>query len=435
MLIVSNVYSAMMGSITLMYIMDQLLGRNYKTNKINSTILLTLLTGVTYLSASMVYNTESILFKITMYIMIYIFLGKKSPYKTIISLFLTIIILSDGDLIVNLIFLNNITVEQAKGIWYWVLVCNTLVYVFTIGIFSIPILKKRLCKFIQNLNDTGKISTIFIMILSVTIIINIFYNISVNYNLSEKYILNVIISITYFVIILIFLKDRLEYQKLVNQYDCLFDYFKEFEDSMDNISLANHEYKNQLAILKEYIEHNKRKEALNFINSMSLDISEDDKYIVAELKSIPKGGIKGLLYYKIITARNKSVLIMLDINKSVTSTFKSLSSEENKILSEIIGVYIDNAIEAASNTKNKVVTIEIYPMNENINIVISNSFKEKTIKIDKIGKKGYSTKGIGHGRGLYLISKLINKTNFIETDKRIINNYYIQKIIIKKKSQ
>lgn len=435
MLIVSKILSASMCSLTIIYIMNKLLNINYK--KLFGKFIITLITFsfITYLSTDITYNTESILFKLTMYILVYKVLFKMTTYKTIISLFLTIAILSAGDLIVNLIFINIITVEQVRGVWYWVLVCNVLVYIITIGIFSIPYLKRKLNRFINNLNETSKISTIILIILSVTIILYIFYNISVNYRLSEKYILNVIISITYFVIILIFLKDRLEYQKLVNQYDCLFDYFKEFEDSMDNISLANHEYKNQLAILKEYVEHNKRKEAIIFINDISLDISEDDRTIISELKNIPKGGIKGLLYYKIITAKSKKVSILLDINKDVTNTLEQLSYDENKMLSKIIGVYIDNAIEAASNTKNKVVTIEIYPMNENINIVISNPFKENTIKFDKIGTKGYTTKGKKHGKGLYLINKLLSKTNLIDVETRVINNYYIQKIIIKKKSQ
>lgn len=435
MLVVSKILSASMCSLTIIYIMNKLLNINYK--KLFGKFIITLITFsfITYLSTDITYNTESILFKLTMYILVYKVLFKMTTYKTIISLFLTIDILSAGDLIVNLIFINIITVEQVRGVWYWVLVCNVLVYIITIGIFSIPYLKRKLNRFINNLNETSKISTIILIILSVTIILYIFYNISVNYRLSEKYILNVIISITYFVIILIFLKDRLEYQKLVNQYDCLFDYFKEFEDSMDNISLANHEYKNQLAILKEYVEHNKRKEAIKFINDISLDISEDDRTIISELKNIPKGGIKGLLYYKIITAKSKNVSILLDINKGVTNTLEQLSYDENKMLSKIIGVYIDNAIEAASNTKNKVVTIEIYPMNESINIVISNPFKENTIKFDKIGTKGYTTKGKKHGKGLYLINKLLSKTNLIDVETRVINNYYIQKIIIKKKSQ
>ena len=48
-----------------------------------------------------------------------------------------------------------------------------------------------------------------------------------------------------------------EYNDLINKYDSLFDYFKEIEDNVDEISFANHEYKNQLAVIKGYIENNK----------------------------------------------------------------------------------------------------------------------------------------------------------------------------------
>ena len=74
-----------------------------------------------------------------------------------------------------------------------------------------------------------------------------FYNISKNYNISDKYYINIIIIITYFLIIIIFLKDKIEYNNLCMKYDCLFDYFKDVEDNLDDVSLTNHEYKKSIS--------------------------------------------------------------------------------------------------------------------------------------------------------------------------------------------
>jgi two-component system sensor histidine kinase AgrC len=55
------------------------------------------------------------------------------------------------------------------------------------------------------------------------------------------------------------------------------------------------------------------------------------------------------------------------------------------------------------------------------------------ININKIGKKGYSTKGKNRGNGIFLIENLIKNNKDIKTTNKIINNYFIQEINIKYK--
>ena len=341
-------------------------------------------------------------------------------------------ILSSCDIVSSLIFINFLTADQMRGIWYWILICNSVVSMMMYLIASIKPLKNKLQNFIQNLNENSIFSSIILLVMSIIVIVSLFYNISKNYHWSEKYIINVIISATYFTIIIVFLKDKREYNNLMIQYDCLFEYFKELENSIDEISLVNHEYKNQLSVLKSYIKNNNKKEAVEYIDDILKATNIEDKGLITELKNIPKGGIKGLLYYKIITARNKKIAIILDVSKNAKNSLKKLSTEDNKVLSKILGVYIDNAIEEVELLNKKIINIEIYIINSVINIVISNPIRKETINLEKISKKGYTTKGKGHGRGLYLIKKIIDKIRYIETDTEIINNYFIQKLIIKK---
>ncbi len=433
MLITSKILSSIMGSLTIIFIMNKLLKIDNEKNIIKLIVLSILFSAVSYYAAGIEYNTERTLLKLTLYIMLYKTIFKYSTYKILITLLLTIAILSLGDLIVSLVFINFITAQQVRGVWYWILICNISVYIITLTTFQIPVLRKKLISFVNNRNEHSKISSILIMVLSVFIILYLIYNISVNYHWNEKYFINILIAITYIVIISIFLKDKIEYQNLMNQYDILFEYFKEFENAIDNITLVNHEYKNQLAVLKGYIENNKKKDALKCINDISVDINEEDRLIVSELKNLPKGGIKGLIYYKIITAKNNKISITLDISKNVSKHFEKLTYEENKTLSKILGVYIDNAIDAVSQTKEKLLTIEIYVINNNINIVISNPFNKNNVDIKSISKKGYTTKGNGHGKGLYLVNKLINNFKNFNTETKIIKGYYVQRLVINKK--
>lgn len=62
--------------------------------------------------------------------------------------------------------------------------------------------------------------------------------------------------------------------------------------------------------------------------------------------------------------------------------------------------------------------------------VISNTFK-RSENFDRRNERGVTSKGKGHGNGLYYANNLISKNNWLDASQEIIDNYYIQNIIIK----
>ena len=98
---------------------------------------------------------------------------------------------------------------------------------------------------------------------------------------------------------------------------------------------------------------------------------------------------------------------------------------------KLIGIYFDNAIEAAQESRKKNISIEIYELKDKVSFVFSNTFKKYKNMKDR-NKKGVSSKGEGRGNGLYFAAKLIKENPWITEKQEIIDNYYIQQIIIKK---
>lgn len=67
------------------------------------------------------------------------------------------------------------------------------------------------------------------------------------------------------------------------------------------------------------------------------------------------------MYYKFSEAEEKGLDVKLNIAKQVENSFlKDLNTKDFKDLTRILGVYLDNAIEASILSEKKQLGIEIY---------------------------------------------------------------------------
>ena len=94
-----------------------------------------------------------------------------------------------------------------------------------------------------------------------------------------------------------------------------------------------------------------------------------------------------------------------------------------------MGVFLDNAIDAATTAKEKEVEIDIKNDNNCILISISNTFDDKA-DTKQIGKKGFTTKGKGHGYGLSIVKDINKHNENIETFNDIEDAKFTQTILI-----
>lgn len=81
----------------------------------------------------------------------------------------------------------------------------------------------------------------------------------------------------------------------------------------------------------------------------------------------------------------------------------------------ILGILMDNAIEAACECDNKYIHVEIRnddSRNRQL-LIVENTFKNKDINVDKIYEKGYSTKPHNTGLGLWEVEKILKKNKNI----------------------
>lgn len=303
---------------------------------------------------------------------------------------------------------------------------NLLIGVMINVISIIPFIKKVIKNIFVKMNNYTQLETIFICIFWIITSSMLCYSISQASINSWGFWLSLVIEVVFILFMFNHFRDKDRYIGLNEKFDDLYEYVQTMEESLDNEQMNIHEYKNQLSVIRSMTNNKKIKD---YIDSL-VDECPDDAKWNTELKNLPKCGLKGLLHYKLACASKKNLNVLITVSPDTASVIKKLSLEEMKQLSRLVGIYIDNAMEEALNTEKKNVALEIYKIKNIVNIVISNSTNIDETKLISIGKKGFTSKGKGHGRGTYLAKKMLLHNKKFSASNSLVKDYYIERIII-----
>lgn len=293
------------------------------------------------------------------------------------------------------------------------------------------VLKKPLKKLINyNLSTNKKIivmSSITLVMLAI-----FFYNLIKTFEFNNNIITYLVIIVMLICILLYLFKQKIENEKISKKYDELLDVMKSYESDIEEQRTLRHETKNEFATIKCKLQDKEdNKTIIEYIDSVIGEKEKAGSTKYSKFKYLPSNGLKGFFYYKFIEAEKKGINVSINISKQIENSFlKDIETKDFKDLARIIGVYLDNAIEASSTSEDKKLGIEMYLIKEKIEIIITNTFNNE-INLDKIGKESFSTKGKHRGYGLLLVNKILSENNMFEAKNEIRGNIYIQSLKIK----
>ena len=395
-----------------------------------SIIINALITTVIY--SNMNGTVKSLLMAI-FYILLYNYIFKISYKKSIILTFMYLITILISELI-QLLLITEV-LQQTKDFGYNIygdtVISNIVSFIILILItyFIKNILRKIVNTKIENSHE--------IIVFSIMIFICIvmfFYTIIQKFEFNSE-VLTYLGAILILVIVLFSLiKQTIENNKLTEQYDKLLEFMKQYEQEAENQRILRHETKNEfLAIKAKLYDKQKNKEVIEYIDEILQDKIELKQEEFAKFVYLPANGIKGLCYFKTQEAKDKGLNTSINISKRVeNSNIYKLNVKEQRDLGKILGVFLDNAIEASLNSKAKEFGIEAYlNIKKECEIIISNSY-DGELEVDKIGKERFTTKGKNRGHGLLLVNHLVSKNDKFVLNTKITNGLYIQTLTIKK---
>lgn len=361
------------------------------------------------------------------YILLEIFLYliyEKKQFNFFISYILTFWIFQISDICLGLLLSKNILLLN---------ILNNEIYAIgtQLIVVLIAVILANCVSKINNINKTSNLKEnnllwtyTNIMIIVYMVLIH-YYNISPN---TENIIIFSIFVLCFFLFmsyIIFSVLNKLYIEKNEKYY--IERYNQIIEESLNNMRAFKHDHKNLVLAIGGFLDTNDI-EGLKKYFYENIDNNQyiDDKTLYG-LNNIKNSPVKGLIYAKTLSAISKGINLNIHVEDSVDNfIIKDVD------ICRILGIVIDNAIEASIESNQKILTIVILSDESEISIIISNSFKDKPITY-KIFEKGYSTKGENRGLGLSIVREL-NEKKYPNMDisTKIEKKLFYMEIILKK---
>lgn len=211
---------------------------------------------------------------------------------------------------------------------------------------------------------------------------------------------------------------NLEEEKLYNKtLTILHDNIRAFKHDFNNIvqAIGGYVSSNDMAGLKKYYSQLLDDcQRVNNLNTLSPDV-------------INNPAIYSLLASKYYKADELGIKINLEI-------FLDLNSINMKIyeFTRILGILLDNAIEATNECEEKIINVMIRKDNRaNRQVaIVENTYMQKDINIDKIFEKSYSTKPNNTGLGLWEVRQILKKSTNLNLFTTKNDKFFIQQLEI-----
>lgn len=263
---------------------------------------------------------------------------------------------------------------------------------------------------------------------------NIIYGEMVQYPIQVLTVNGILVSVLVLssaVLFYILYQILLQNQQLVLQQqeqEITQEYMAQMEDLYQEMCNFRHDYKNILSTMGYYIEHKELEHLEEYFHQKILPTASSlpgQDFILGRLTQVQVAPIKSLLCSKLCACQNKQIPFTLSIPEPVTYFPMDILS-----LSQILGILLDNAIEAALQTEKPYLEINLLPQEENIYIEIKNRTLPLTVPISELSHRGFSTKKGHTGLGLHTVQKLLAPLDHVHFSLEVQDDIFSAKLVL-----
>ena len=279
-----------------------------------------------------------------------------------------------------------------------------LIFYTIVALFLIAInYTKFKIDYLDCLNRKSKILFTIYNIFSISLIY-IFVNNCLK--LDENIFVNYIFTIFYFIGNIVIYILITKYSSLKLDLEVANNYNQVLSNINDTVRAFKHDFANIIASIGGFISTNDMLGLKKFYLSLETDYNELNNLYTLNPELISNSGVYNLLNQKYNLAVSNGIKFNLsyfvDINNFNISIYE---------LTRILGILLDNAIDAAKSSHEKILNVSFKsePKKHRNVIVVQNSYLDKNLDIDDIFRKGITSKVNHTGLGLWEVKKILSK--------------------------
>lgn len=354
---------------------------------------------------------------------------KDKTFNTFLKTFLVYAVLIMCDFLISIILIVLPSFQVSKD---WLLLIFKGIYTIVVSLIVFKIFEfdkfnlmfKRMTNIFNEKVNYFLFTLLFLSFLG-------FYIISY-YNFfrksAENFMFSFVLFCIFMILLVLLISEFFKIKTKDEEQKQLLKIMGDYEIILDKTRENRHEMINNLLVLKG--EKNKNSRRYNDILDELIKQYDTNKMSsYSGLYKLPNG-LKGLVYYKIARIKNNDVNFRTIISDKMYDEFNNLDTKIYYKVCKIMGILIDNAVEASINSKEKTLLIYIYEQcNGNIVISIENSYNA-LLDIHDINKKGYSTKGKNRGLGLFIANRTIEEEKLLRLRQYVFESTFISELKI-----
>lgn len=406
---------------------------NIKTTRLQKILYILIYGVIANIATFTIPATYKIFFNIIAWpIMIFLIL-KESILKSILSVVITLVVTSILEsIIINVLHLGfNLSYNDIALIPVYRLICVIFIYLIIFLLTKIIKYFKININIIDDLPTKSKVLLGVSVLLTISVIIFqfillMFYNTIMPTIVS---VVNILILIIYFSISICSIinisklasaKQDLESANLtINSLSILHDSVRSFKHDFDNIvnSIGGYVVNEDMEGLKKYY------------NQLLEECHKTNNLYALSPKVINHPAIYHMLATKYYEADKENIQINLNV-------FLDLNEIEARMkiydFTRILGILLDNAIEAAKLCDKKVINVTFRKQisNDMIVVIIQNTYTNKEVDTEEIYQKGISSKENHSGLGLWKIRQILMRNNNLNLFTTKDDEYFTQQFEI-----
>ena len=208
----------------------------------------------------------------------------------------------------------------------------------------------------------------------------------------------------------------------------LLQYIDHSKGQQDALQKIHHDFQNILASLETFIAEENFVGLSAYYRAKIKPASEiilQSNIALRGLNNIKPHEIRGILTAKLSMAQNLGI----DVRFEAPSEIEHIPTD-SIVLVRMLGILLDNAIEALSGIENGKLKVGFLKVGDSINFIISNTCPADMPSIRGLNKRGFSTKGEGRGMGLHILAELTESLPNVTRSTEIEGGNFIQILVI-----